>query len=112
MSMSKHVTHTFSMVAIISVCGGDTKILNCKGYLDRPVKLLKGMHRLQTKGCIALSAMNLQRLPDKRDLQEMPMLLLGLITSISTGRSQAFQHLLQACYISSISLSCTSQISL
>lgn len=78
--MSQHVIHTSSMVAIISVHGRDTKIFNCKGYLDRPVKLLKGTHRLQMKGCIALSVTNLQRLPDKCDLQEMPMLLLGPIT--------------------------------
>lgn len=68
------------MVAVISVYGSDTKLFNYKGYKDRPVKPLKGCNRLQTRGCIALSATNLQRLPDICDLQEIPMLLLGLIT--------------------------------
>lgn len=57
--MSKRVTHTSSIVAIASACGRDKKF-NCEGSLGRPMKPLKARHSLQTKGCITLSATNLQ----------------------------------------------------
>lgn len=108
--MSKGITHTLWQLPL---CGRDPKKFNCEGSLDRPRKPQKGMHSLQTRGCINFSATNLQRLPDTCDLQEIPTCCQDSShKQARTGRLQDLCCLLQACYVSSISLSCTTRISL